>query len=113
MFEVHLKGSQSSGLGQLEKRMCVDVQEIKEYLKLKGGYSGFQEERISFSIKGVICDDQKDTSCESKESIDALLKEIQFTNYILEEAVEFGQDDNIGERPTAITDRFYMQFALK
>lgn len=40
----------------MNNRICFDVEELDSLLKVKGAYTGFHDERLSFSIKGIVCD---------------------------------------------------------
>jgi hypothetical protein len=71
---------------------------LKEELRVKNSFSN-KKERVSFSIQAVNCDQEKDSSCETKENISELFNSIYFTAYILEENIEFGDVDSIGKRP--------------
>jgi hypothetical protein len=62
---------------------------IKDKLKVRGYYQN-KIDRISFSIQAVVCNEEYDDQCQSKESVRSLLSQIYFTSYILEENVEFG-----------------------
>ena len=60
-------------LNQLTRRLCPDMDNIKDDLKVKGLYSD-PNERISFSIQAVLCDSTLDSTCANIEDIDELLE---------------------------------------
>ena len=95
---------------KIQKRLCPDMEKIKDDLKVKNSYSN-KKERVSFSIQAVLCD-QPNENCADPEKIDQFLKDIFFTSYILEENVEFGDISNIGKRPISVNDKFHSQFML-
>ena len=76
-------------LNQLTRRICPDMKNLKDKLRVKGLYSN-PNERISFSILGVVCNDTLDATCASKEDIDEFLSYLQFTVYILNGNIDFG-----------------------
>lgn len=84
---------------------------LKDSLRAKNSYSD-KELRISFSVQAVNCDQDKDSSCESEENINAFFKSLYFTAYTLVESIEFGDVDSIGERPVKAQDKFHSQFVL-
>jgi hypothetical protein len=70
-------------------------------LRLKNSYSN-KEDRVSFSIQGVLCNDEsseiyeKDSECASDSDIDDFLESVYMTMNILEESIMFGEPGNIG-----------------
>ena len=53
---------QNEYLRDYKNYMCVDLEEVKEYYKLMNGYDN-EQNRVSFSIEGSICQDDAD-SCK-------------------------------------------------
>lgn len=43
----------------MEKRICVDMKEAQEYLKVRNSYTD-KRERDSFSITAVVCEDESE-----------------------------------------------------
>ena len=87
----------------IKKRLCPDMENIKNQLRVKNSYMN-KEERISFSIEAVLCDQEGDDCALTGSKID-LLNDIYFTTYILEEHIEFGDNSNIGMRPISANDK--------
>ena len=110
MFEALGEGDNLS-VEKLNKRLCPDMDTIKEVLRVKNSYSD-KDERVSFSLQAVACDQSLDT-CASTADIEEFFKEVYFTTYILKENIAFGDNSNIMKRPVSVTDQFHSQFALK
>ena len=83
---------------QMEKRICVDTEEIKDYLKVRNSYSNKQD-RGSFSITAVLCEDPDAGCTDDQQNIKDLLNNIMFNLYVYEEEISFGDTQNIGKRP--------------
>jgi hypothetical protein len=83
---------------QMEKRLCVDMDQIKDYLKVRNPYSNKQD-RGSFSISAVICEDVDAGCTDIQQDIKDLLDNMMFNLYIYEEEISFGDVHNIGKRP--------------
>ena len=64
-------------------RFCPDFDAIKDYWRIKNGYTN-QTERLSFSIEILKCnEDNYHGTCASDPDIDVVLKNIYFTMYYL------------------------------
>ena len=98
-------------MSNLEKRLCPDLDSIKDLLRVKNAYSN-RDERVSFSIQAVVCNDATDSTCASSVNIDGLLGSVHFTTHVLHENLVFGEPENIGSKPTSIKDSFHSQFSL-
>ena len=72
----------------MTKRLCPDLENIKEFLQIKNGYSNVKD-RISFSLEINNCDINQDENCKTEEQIKKLFKNSYLTLYYLEEAVSF------------------------
>ena len=85
-----------------EKRLCPDGDRIKNFWKIKNGYSNAKD-RISFTIQAVLCNDQAQT-CAPEEDIDFLLEQLYFTMNVVEDRVLFGDNDT---HPYRTIDQFH------
>lgn len=90
------------------RKICPDMEHIKEFWKLKNGYSN-QNERVSFNIQAAVCDnstfdESADVKCAPEEDIIYLLERIYFTFYLVEDNVQFS---DIGVDPYYTVDRFH------
>ena len=91
----------------MTKRLCPDIDKIKDFLKVKNGYSN--RDRSSFSVEISICNQNE---CESHEKIQAMLDEMMFTLYYLNEDIEYASVENQGEITMVMSDMFLSQFTL-
>ena len=64
----------SKDINSINARLCPDMDLVKDTLRLKNSYTN-KEERVSFSIQTVLCNDEysdiyeKDPICESQGNI--------------------------------------------
>tara|TARA_B110000285_G_C14934631_1_gene518970 strand:+ start:147 stop:434 length:288 start_codon:yes stop_codon:yes gene_type:complete len=90
---------------KINKRLCPDIEKLKDQLRVKNSYSN-KEERISFSIQAVNCDNSTE-DCQEFSIIEKFFDNMFFTVYVLEENIEFGDVANIGKKPLSTTDTFH------
>lgn len=83
---------------------------IKNKLRVKNSYTD-QDERVSFSIQAVACDNETET-CADPGAVEKFFEDVYFTAYILKENIAFGEKSNIGKRPVSVNDQFHSQFML-
>ena len=87
-----------------ETRICPDAHAIKGWWKLKNEYSNHND-RKSFNVQAALCDNKtSEVPCAPREHTIYLLNRLQFTFYILEDYIQFG---NIGETPYATINKFH------
>jgi hypothetical protein len=94
----------------LNKRLCPDMNTIKDILRVKNSYTD-KDERVSFSMQAVACDSDTE-ECADPTAIEQFFEDIYFTIYILKENIAFGDNSNIGQRPISVNDQFHSQFIL-
>ena len=94
----------------LKRRLCPDMNSIKDFLRVKNSYND-KDERVSFSMQAVSCDSDVE-ECADPASIDQFFEDIYFTLYVLLENIAFGDNSSIGKRPVAVHDQFHSQFVL-
>lgn len=63
---------------------------MKDYWRIKNGYTNY-DERISFNIAVVVCNNDTDSNCATKDDIDFLLDKLYFTFYVVEDNVSFSE----------------------
>lgn len=97
-------------ISNIERRLCPDMETIKDVLRVKNSYID-KNERVSFSIQAVACDPNLET-CASTDDLDEFFNEVYFTTYVLSEKIAFGDSSNIGKRPVQSVDQFHSQFVL-
>lgn len=88
------------------RRICPNTEAIKDWWVLKNGYSN-SEVRKSFNVQASLCDQNIDPTCATKDEIDFLLQRLQFTVYLIEDYVQFG---NVGDIPFLTVNKFHSQF---
>ena len=81
---------------------------MKDYWRIKNGYTNY-DERISFNIAVVVCNNDTDSNCATKDDIDFLLDKLYFTFYVVEDNVSFSE---VGQKPFYTVDKFHSQFVL-
>ena len=71
MFEPYLKSSELKNkdkkLEDIKRRLCPDHEALGQNYRVKGGYES--EERTSFSVQAVRCNQDVDSSCAPKEDV--------------------------------------------
>ena len=81
MFKALGEGDELSE-ADLNMRLCPDMDTIKDLLRVKNSYSD-KNERVSFSIQAVACDQNEDENCASTPDREEFFNEVYFTVYIL------------------------------
>ena len=81
IFEAYGEGDKLSE-AELNMRLCPDMDTIKDLLRVKNSYSD-KNERVSFSIQAVACDQSVDKNCASTPDREEFFNEVYFTVYIL------------------------------
>jgi len=87
-------------------RYCPDVEKIKDYFMIKNGYSN-DEDRVSFSVEIVKCNEEEGETCKNKELVSKLLNSMYFTMYNIEETIDFKDPDKMMERPVRTLNKFH------
>ena len=90
------------------KRFCPDIDKIEDYLQIKNGYNN-KDERISFSVEIVKCNDTPSVTCRN-DATEAILEQVYFTLYNLEEIIDFKNPDKLKSRPIRTEVKFHSQF---
>ena len=88
---------------QIEKRLCLDMEDAKDFLKVKYSYTD-KLHRGFFAITAVLCEDPAEGCTDDQQNIKNLLDEMMFNMYIFEEEISFGDVHNIGKRPVKSQD---------
>jgi hypothetical protein len=88
----------------MEKRLCINMDEVKDYLQVKSPYTD-RKERFAFAIHASVCEKAKNDTCAESTEVDKLLENMLFNMYIQEEDVNFGDIHNIGKRPIESQDK--------